>query len=252
MCARANNIGEQPAEKTQDPAPIVQPAQRVTKSALKKKSTKKTVQRSPESASVTQVVSAPDDNVVPMEQLVTFELDREEYASAIVDLREIIPILDITPIPGAPAFVRGIVNIRGQIVVVIDLEQRFALSRTHDIAPRHIIVAEVGESVFGILVDVVSGVIRVPKASIQPTPKLISTKIHAEYLKGVVITEEVQQEEEVVVPEEGVKAVRAKNKKKAETPTHLILLLDIPKLLSEKELLEFGSMVKNEGIKENV
>jgi len=73
---------------------------------------------------VARQARAKDEKVVPTEQLVTFELDREEYASTIVDLREIIPILEITPIPGAPPFVRGIVNIRGQIVVVIDLEKR--------------------------------------------------------------------------------------------------------------------------------
>ena len=138
-------------------------------------------------AEVANKEARPETKIVPMEQLVTFELDKEEYASIITDLREIIRIPDITPIPGASEFIKGILNLRGQIVMVIDLEKRFHLQREHPAEPKHIIIAEVEDSVFGITVDEVTGVLRVPETTIKPTPQLITSKIHAEYLKGVVI-----------------------------------------------------------------
>lgn len=169
-----------------------------------------------------------EEKAVETKQMVTFELDKEEYASAIGDLREIIKIRDIVPIPGAPAFIAGILNVRGQIVVVVDLEKRFSLKREHAMTPLHIIIAEVENTVFGILVDEVTGVLRVPISSIKPTPALITSKIHADYLKGVVVLEEGASEK----PTETKK------------PARLLLVLDIPRMLSEKELLQFGNSVQ--------
>lgn len=195
-------------------------------------------------AEVARKERRPEEKVVPTEQLVTFELDKEEYASIITDLREIIKIPEIVPIPGAPDFIRGILNLRGQIVVVVDLEKRFHLKREHEISPQHIIIAEVEDSVFGILVDEVTGVLRVPLSSIKPTPKLITSKIHADYLKGVVILGEQEEQEEAKETKRNKKEVANPTKKKGETGSRLLLLLDVPKMLAEKELLEFGSAVQ--------
>ena len=120
----------------------------------------------------------------------TFELDREEYASSIGDLRGIIKIRDIVPIPGAPLYIAGILNVRGQIVVVVDLEKRFSLHRDTQAHPQHIIIVEVEGNVFGIIVDEVTGVLRVPVSSIKPTPALVTSKIHADYLNVVIVLEE--------------------------------------------------------------
>lgn len=177
-----------------------------------------------------------EEKIVPTEQLVTFELDKEEYASIITDLREIIKIPEIVPIPGAPEFIEGILNLRGQIVVIINLEERFNLEREHQVTPRHIVIAEVQDSVFGIIVDEVTDVMRVPVDSIKPTPRLITSKIKADYLKGVVVLEPEEQE-----AKETKKVKQAKETKEA---ARLILLLDLPKLLAEKELLEFTSTIK--------
>lgn len=170
-----------------------------------------------------------EEKAAETKQMVTFELNKEEYASAIGDLREIIKIREIVPIPGSPTFIAGILNVRGQIVVVIDLEKRFSLKREQAAKPLHIIIAEVENTVFGILVDEVTGVLRVPVASIKPTPGLVTSKIHADYLKGVVVLEEETAD---------------KTKK-----SRLLLVLDIPKMLSEKELLQFGNVIQ-ETIKE--
>jgi purine-binding chemotaxis protein CheW len=172
----------------------------------------------------------------PTSQLVTFELDKEEYAAVITDLREIIKIPEIVPIPNGPDFIRGIVNLRGQIVVIIDLEKRFNLVREHATKPQHIIITEVEENVFGIIVDEVTGVVHVPVESIKPTPKLVSTKIHAEYLKGVVVLERGGEEDE--------KKEKSEADEEAKEQSRLLLLLDVPKMLTEKELLEFGNVIQ--------
>lgn len=193
-------------------------------------------------AQVAKKEARPETKIIPTEQLVTFELDKEEYASIITDLREIIKIPEIVPIPGAPEFIRGILNLRGQIVVVIDIEKRFHLAREHPVEAKHIIIAEVEDSVFGVIVDEVTGVLRVPMADIKPTPSLITSKIRADYLKGVVVLEEepTEAEEENAEKEDKKKLT----KKKTEIKSRLLLLLDIPKMLAEKELLEFGSVIQ--------
>lgn len=157
-------------------------------------------------------------------QLVIFELDKEEYAVPIEDLREIIRIPEIAPVPNSPEFIRGILNLRGTIVVVVDLEKRFHLVRESKAPPQHIVITEANGSTFGIVVDHVSEVLRVPVSKIQPTPALVSSKIHAEYLKGV------------VVMEEGAKS-------------RLIILLDLPKMLQEGELLNVKAIVTESALK---
>jgi purine-binding chemotaxis protein CheW len=196
---------------------------------------------------VAQKVREEKEKVVEMEQLVTFELDKEEYASVITDLREIIKIPEIVPIPGSPKFIKGILNLRGQIVVIVDLEKRFSLTREHKVSPRHIIIIELEENVFGVVVDEVTGVLRVPVTSIRPTPSLVSSKIQTEYLKGVVILED-----EILTQGEKLEETPKKQdtKEKNEKRSRLILLLDIPKMLSEKELLEFGKNVQETVVEE--
>lgn len=184
-----------------------------------------------------------EEKAVETKQVVTFDLNKEEYAAGISDLREIIKVRDIIPVPGAPEFIAGIVNVRGQIVIVIDLEKRFSLKREGPAAHLHIIIVEVEGTVFGILVDEVTGVLRVPIASIKPAPKLVTSKIHADYLNGVVVLEEGEAPKPGSTETE--KGVAEKQK------SRLILLLDIPRMLSDKELLQFGNVIQ-ETIKEKV
>jgi purine-binding chemotaxis protein CheW len=162
---------------------------------------------------------------IEIKQLVIFVLDGEEYGAEITDLQEIIKKTEITPIPNSPDFVKGIINLRGKIVVVVDLEQRFNLSREKDQEPVHILIAEVGGSTFGVLVDHVEEVLSVPTSNIRATPTMMSPKIDAGYIKGVVVFEE----EEI---------------KKGES--RLIVLLDLPMLLETKELMSFGELVKSD------
>ncbi|MDA2921769.1 chemotaxis protein CheW [Patescibacteria group bacterium AH-259-L07] len=206
-------------------------------------------------AKVAQQSAAVEKKPEELMQLVVFELDKEEYAVPIIDLREIIKIPEITPIPNAPEFIRGILNLRGKIVVVVDLEKRFHLVRENKIASQHIVITEVGENIFGIIVDEVAEVLRVPVTSIQPAPALVSSKIHHEYLKGVVVldakepTRELSEEEcrELLAAHQTKKpsGKSPKDKPTGQARTRLLILLDLSKMLQEKELLELGSQVSD-------
>jgi len=162
-------------------------------------------------------------------QLVIFELDNEEYAVEIVDLQEIIRIPDITTVPNAPEFIEGIFNLRGKIVVVVDLEKRFNLQRENQPKQGNIIIIEVGANSYGVIVDRVSEIKNISKTSIQATPTLVSSKIHADYLKGVVVIDDTNSDDD--------------KEDDKENKSRLIILLDFQKMLQEKELLSFGQTI---------
>jgi len=146
-------------------------------------------------------------------QLVIFKLGEEEFGVDIHDVREIMTMREITPVPQSPPFIEGIINIRGQIVVVINLEKRFLLVREKPEPSKHILIAEIERNLFGLKVDEVTEVYRLPEANIRPAPSIIATKIHTDYLKGVGIVDE-----------------------------RLLILLDSKKVLSEKELAELAKL----------
>lgn len=118
-------------------------------------------------------------------QLVVFELSGEEFGVDIMQVSEIIPAPKITRIPQAPECVKGLINLRGKIIVVIDLNIRLGFSPKESDELSRIIIVEVGDTVIGMLVNSVKEVMRLPSSSIEPTPEMIKSKINAEYLKGV-------------------------------------------------------------------
>lgn len=166
-------------------------------------------------------------------KLIVFELDNEEYAINITDIREIINIPMITHVPNAPKFIKGIINLRGQIVVVIDLEKRFNLVRENESTPKHILITEIEDNAFGVMVDQVKEVLSLPQDSIQPSPSLVSSKIHADYISGVVVLKSKRKG----------KIEKEAAPKKDKTDSRLLILIDLPKILQEKELLLFGEEV---------
>jgi purine-binding chemotaxis protein CheW len=117
-------------------------------------------------------------------QLVSFMIGAEEFGIDILRVREIIRPVLITRVPKTPAFVEGVINLRGKIVPVIDLRKRFGLpSRERDKNTR-IIVVELHEMVVGFMMDAVKEVVRVDRARIEPPPELVAS-IDAGYVKGV-------------------------------------------------------------------
>jgi purine-binding chemotaxis protein CheW len=121
-----------------------------------------------------------------LQQLVTFELFGEVFALPILDVREIIHLTAITPVPQAPQFVEGVINLRGQIIPVVDLRKRFGLSAQGAGENTRIVVVELGNGIIiGLIVDAVREIERIPGESITPPPALVAGSIGSEYIKGI-------------------------------------------------------------------
>ena len=122
----------------------------------------------------------PDQSI----EVVEFLLAHERYAVETSHVREVYPLENLTPLPCTPAFVLGIVNLRGEIVSVIDLRKFFDLPQTGLPDLNKVIVLESGNMVFGILADAILGVRRIALAGIQPSLPTL-TGIREKYLKGI-------------------------------------------------------------------
>ncbi|NPV30353.1 MAG: purine-binding chemotaxis protein CheW [Firmicutes bacterium] len=117
-------------------------------------------------------------------QLVVFRLGAEEYGVPITQVQEINRLTTPTRIPKAPAFVEGVINLRGKVLPVIDLKKRFGLEGAAYTDEARIVVVEIAGHTVGVIVDVVSEVLRLPVTSIEPPPAVIAG-ITADYLRGV-------------------------------------------------------------------
>jgi purine-binding chemotaxis protein CheW len=145
------------------------------------------------------------------EHLATFLLAGEEYGVDVRLVQEIIRVSEITPVPRAPGFIKGVINLRGRIIPVVDLKRKLGLGEVDGAArPSRIVVVKVRERLVGLLVDGASQVLKVPVASVEAAPEEV-VEIDANYLRGV-----------------------------AKLEDRLIILLDLPKVLS-LELREGGA-----------
>lgn len=117
-------------------------------------------------------------------QLVGFNLGDEEFGVDILKVQEINRMVDITKVPQSPDFVEGVINLRGEIIPVIDLRKRFGLSKKDPDRHTRIIVAEVGENTIGFVVDAVSEVIRIKSSTVEPPPQIVKGQ-QADYIQGV-------------------------------------------------------------------
>lgn len=118
-------------------------------------------------------------------QLVIFRLAGEEFGLDISQVREIVRLQDITPMPKAPEFIRGVTNLRGQIIAVMDLAKRFGLKEAADGEKTRIVICEIRNNAVGLIVDEVPEVIRISSENIEPTPQMLETQIHTDFIKGV-------------------------------------------------------------------
>ena len=118
------------------------------------------------------------------EQLVSFKIENEEFGVGIEEVQEIIRLPEITKVPKAPSFVEGVINLRGNVLPVIDLRKRFDLEATKKTNATRIVVVNVDNKTTGIIVDSVSEVLRLPKNAIEPPPPIVAG-IEAKYLRGI-------------------------------------------------------------------
>jgi len=119
-----------------------------------------------------------------LNQLISFEVGEEEYGLEILRVKEVIRLREITRLPRAPSFVKGIINLRGDVIPLIDLRDRFGLEHRQYGAMTRVIVVDVEGRLVGMVVDAASQVVRIPDDQIDPPPPNVGG-LSAEYIKGV-------------------------------------------------------------------
>jgi purine-binding chemotaxis protein CheW len=127
-----------------------------------------------------------DDNmsVDPLTQWVTFMLEGEKYGINVMQVREVLRDIEIAPVPGAPDYVLGIINLRGNVVTVIDTRSRFGLSTREANEESRIIIIENNDQTLGLLVDSIAEVADILKSQIEITPN-VGNDDSSKYIQGV-------------------------------------------------------------------
>lgn len=120
----------------------------------------------------------------PVMQWVTFRLGDEKYGINVMQVQEVLRVAEIAPVPGAPSYVLGIINLRGNVVTVIDTRNRFGLmSRETDDSSR-IVIIETASHIIGILVDSVAEVVELRSSDIETAPN-VGNEETSRYIQGV-------------------------------------------------------------------
>lgn len=127
-------------------------------------------------------------SIVEKTQYLTFKLDEEVFALDIAKVREVLDYTTVTRVPRTPEFMRGVINLRGSVVPVVDLRRKFGMTQTEQTVNTCIIITEVtvdGETtVLGVLADSVQEVIDLGEENVAPAPK-IGMKLNTEFISGM-------------------------------------------------------------------
>jgi len=119
-----------------------------------------------------------------LRQFISFSVGEEEYGLELLRVKEVIRIREITWLPKAPTFVKGIINLRGDVIPIIDLRDKFGLERKENTAMTRVIVVEVEGRLMGMVVDSASQVVRIPADQIDPPPPVLGG-LSQEFITGV-------------------------------------------------------------------
>ncbi len=136
--------------------------------------------------SETEIKTKSNDDAL---ELVAFCVGDQEYCVNIMSVREIRGWTKETSLPLTPPFVRGVINLRGSVVPVVDLASRLGLEQTEPSARHVIIIMQIGEQAVGLVVDAVSDILTILKEKIQPTPD-VSSEAAKGFVEGVLAMEE--------------------------------------------------------------
>ncbi len=117
-------------------------------------------------------------------QWVTFQLDKETYGINVMQVQEVLRYTEIAPVPGAPDYVLGIINLRGNVVTVIDTRSRFGLPSAEVSDNSRIVIIEAEKQVIGIMVDSVAEVVYLRSTEIDAAPS-VGTEESAKFIQGV-------------------------------------------------------------------
>ena len=120
----------------------------------------------------------------PILQWVTFKLDNETYGINVMRVQEVLRYTEIAPVPGAPSYVLGIINLRGNVVTVIDTRQRFGLMNAEISDNTRIVIIEADKQVVGIMVDSVAEVVYPRQSEIETAPN-VGNEESAKFIQGV-------------------------------------------------------------------
>ncbi|HET6485770.1 MAG TPA: chemotaxis protein CheW [Spirochaetia bacterium] len=145
-------------------------------------------------------------------QLISFAVGDEEYGLEILLVKEVIRMREITRLPKQPTFIKGIINLRGDVIPIVDLREKFGLERHVYSATTRVIVVDVEEKLVGMVVDAARQVVRVPADQIDPPPAIVGG-MSTDYIKGVGKLDE-----------------------------RMIILLNIDRILSREEKLQLQKM----------
>jgi len=115
---------------------------------------------------------------------VTFRLENELYGINVLQVQEVLRFTEIVPVPGAPDFVMGIINLRGNVVTVIDTRKCFALATHEPDEATRIVIIESGKQVAGLLVDSVAEVVNLKNTQVETAPEVGTTE-SAKYIQGI-------------------------------------------------------------------
>lgn len=120
----------------------------------------------------------------PITQWVTFYLDNEKYGIKVMQVQEVLRMTEIAPVPGAPDYVLGIINLRGNVVTVIDTRKRFGLQEKQAEDATRIVIIEAANQVIGILVDSVAEVADLRTSEMESAPNVGSDE-SSKFIQGV-------------------------------------------------------------------
>lgn len=148
----------------------------------------------------------------PILQWVTFRLDNESYGINVMQVQEVLRYTEIAPVPGSPDYVLGIINLRGNVVTVIDTRTRFGLEPDEITDNSRIVIIEAEKQVIGILVDSVAEVVYLKQSEVDTAPN-VGTEESARFIQGV-----------------------------SNREGELLILVDLNKLLSDEEWEEIGAI----------
>lgn len=140
-------------------------------------------------------------------QAVIFRLGKEKFGVRIDQVKEIIEIAHITPMPKAPSFIEGVINLRGQVIAVINLARQFDLTASKRGEETRIVVVDVDDNIVGMIVDFVPEILSISVEDICHTSSLIESGIDTRYIEGIGKIED-----------------------------HLFILLDLSKVLSHQKV----------------
>lgn len=149
------------------------------------------------------------------DKYLTFVLSNEEYGLEILKVREILGMMPITAVPQTPSFVKGVINLRGKVIPVVDLRLKFDMPEIEHTQETCVIVVEVGEVQMGIIVDTVREVLDIADDQIEDAPSF-GTQVQTDFILGM-----------------------------GKVGDKVKILLDIEKVLSSEELVMMNDMAKS-------